>query len=191
MRTQGLLENTLLIVTADHGHSIGDEGYMGKRGYPSEPAVYDLPLIVRQPDGTGAGQTSDILVQHTDIPASILDFAGVAQTQPMEGKSFMQAALDGKSIRDHVTVGWGGTVTVIDERWWLNVKIDGTGPFLYDLTITEPRAKNMASDNPDVVQRLFNLAIEDAKGGFPDYLMELAKSEKDAPGCSDLAARPV
>ena len=191
MRTQGLLENTLLIVTADHGHSIGDEGYMGKRGYPSEPAVYDLPLIVRQPDGTGAGQTSDTLVQHTDIPASILDFAGVEASQPMEGRSFMQASLDGKSIRDHVTVGWGGTVTVIDERWWLNVKIDGTGPFLYDLTTPEPRAKNMANDNPDVVQRLFNLAIEDAKGGFPDYLMELAKSEKDAPGCSDLAARPV
>jgi arylsulfatase A-like enzyme len=38
MRVLGLLDRTLLIVTSDHGHSIGDEGYIGKRGYPSELA---------------------------------------------------------------------------------------------------------------------------------------------------------
>ena len=194
MRVQGLLENTLLIVTSDHGHSIGDEGYVGKRGYPSEPAVLDIPLIMRRPDGAGAGTTSDLLLQHTDITAAILAFAGVEPPAPLDGRPFIEAALDGRNrlaLRDHVTVGWGGAVTVIDDRWWLNVKIDGTGPFLYDLNAAKPRDKNLADENPDVVQRLFALAIADAKGGFPDYLMELAKSEKDAPGCSDLAARPI
>ncbi len=191
MRTLGLLDNTLLIVTSDHGHSIGDEGYMGKRGYPSEPAVFDIPLIVRYPDGTGAGQRSGILLQHTDIPAAILEFAGIEPPQPIEGKPFLKPALEGEGFRDHVTVGWGGAVTVIDNRWWLNVKIDGTGPFLYDLTAPAAREKNLADDHPDVVHRLFSLAVADAEGGFPDYLMELARSEKDAPGCSALAARPV
>ena len=106
MRTLGLLGNTLLIVTADHGHSMGDEGFLGKRGYPSEPAVFDLPLLVRHPEGAGAGRTTDLLVNHTDIPAAILDFAGVESTQPLDGRPFMEPAVEGgKGIRDHVTVG--------------------------------------------------------------------------------------
>lgn len=191
MNALGLLEDTLLIVTTDHGHSIGDEGYMGKRGYPSEPAVYDVPLMVRFPDGAGAGRRSDILAQHTDIPASILDFAGIKPRQPMAGRSFLKAGLENRPIRDHVTIGWGGAVTVIDPQWWLNVKIDGTGPFLYDLNAARPREKNLADAHQDVVDRLFGLAVKDAAGGFPEYLMALARSERDAPGCSALAARPV
>jgi len=194
LRTLGMLEDTLLIVTTDHGHSIGDEGYMGKRGYPSEPAVLDVPLIVRHPEGAGAGTTCDLLLQHTDITAAILAFAGVDPREPLDGRPFLEAALEGKTglaLRDHVTVGWGGAVTVIDDRWWLNVKVDGTGPFLHDLQAPAFREKNVAADHPDVVQKLFRAAVDDARGGFPDYLMELARSEKDAPGCSDLAARPT
>jgi len=192
MRSLGLLDNTLLIVTSDHGHSIGDEGYMGKQGYPSEPAVYDIPLIVRHPEGAGAGQASDILLQHTDIPADILAFAGIEPPQPLDGRPFLEVALEGKrELRDHVTVGWGSTITIIDERWWLNVKVDGTGAFLYDLKTPAPREKNVADDNQAVVQRLFRLAVDDARGGFPDYLMELARTQTDAPGCSELAARPT
>ena len=192
MRNLGLLDNTLLIVTSDHGHSIGDEGYLGKRGYPSEPAVLDIPLMMRHPEGAGAGQTSDILVQHTDIPVTIFAFAGVEPPQPLDGRPFLDAALAGaKGIRDHVTVGWGSTVTVIDDRWWLNIKIDGTGAFLYHLKAPAPREKNVADDNREVVQRLFRTAVEDARGGFPDYLVELARTAKDVPGCSELAARVV
>ena len=58
MASMGLLDNTLLIVTSDHGHSIGDKHYLGKKGYPSDPSVYDIPLLVRHPGGAGAGETS-------------------------------------------------------------------------------------------------------------------------------------
>ena len=188
MRTMGLLDNTLLIVTSDHGHSMGDEGYLGKRGYPSEPAVLDIPLMVRRPDGHGAGMTDDSLVQHTDIPATILSFADVAPSQPLDGRPLLGPKGDS---RDHVTVAWGSAVTVIDRRWWLNVKIDGTGSFLHDLDSDAPRARNVADEHPDVLERLFRLAVEDARGGFPEYLMDLARTAMDAPGCSDLAPRPV
>ena len=119
-------------------------------------------------------------------------FAGIEPPQPLDGHPFLEGALAGKrGLRDHVTVGWGSTVTVIDERWWLNVKIDGTGAFLYDLKAPAPREKNVADENQAVVQRLFRLAVDDARGGFPDYLMELARTQTDAPGCSELATRPT
>ncbi len=195
MRSIGLLENTLLIVTTDHGHSIGDRGYTGKRGYPSDPSVYDVPIFVRHPEGLGAGKRSDLFIRHTDISAAILEAAGVKLPGeeggvPFDGKPFLKAALDGgPELRTHVTVGWSSTVTVIDKRWWLNCKVDGKGVFLHDLTSERPFEKNLGDENPDVVNELFRKAVEDAGGEFPEFVKEMAAKGTDAPGCSDLAAR--
>jgi arylsulfatase A-like enzyme len=190
MRTLGMLDDTVLIVVGDHGHSIGERGYMGKRGYPSAPEVVDVPLLIRHPQGIGAGQRSNLLAQHTDLAAQVLDFADVAMPEAIDGMSFWNAAVNaGNPIRDHVTIGWGSAVTVIDDRWWLNCKVDGTGVLLHDLTASAPFAQNLADEAPARVKDLYGKAVADAGGGFPDYLLALAQDESDAPGCSDLAAR--
>lgn len=190
MRVLGLLENTVVIVTSDHGHSIGDRNYIGKRGYPSDPAVFDVPLLVKHPEGVRAGERSDLLLQHTDIAAQILESADVKPVQPIHGQPFLQAASSGgEPIRDHVTVGWGSAMTVIDDRWWMNCKVDESGAFLYDLSAREPFAENVANTNREVVQRMYDQGVADAGGEFPDYILELAAGEEDAPGCSALAAR--
>jgi arylsulfatase A-like enzyme len=190
MRVLGLLDNTMVIFTSDHGHSIGDRGYVGKRGYPSAPEVYEVPLMIRFPKAEHAGMASDMCVQHHDIARAILEAAGVEPPGEMEGVSFLEDALGGKAGgRDRVTVGWGATVTVITDRWWFNSKVDGTGVLLHDLEGSDPFARNMADDRPDVANALFAEAIADAEGGFPDWLVELARNQADAPGCSDLVAR--
>lgn len=190
MGALGLLDNTLLIVTTDHGHSIGDRAYMGKRSYPSAPEVYDVPLYIRRPDGTGAGKQSDLFVQHTDIAAEILDSVGVEPPEPIDGAPFWKRVLEGGDpIRDHVTVGWGTAVTVINDKWWLNCKIDGTGAFLYDLTADAKLENNIADSYPEEVTRLYEIAVHDAGGSFPDYLEAVCANRADAPGCSALVAR--
>lgn len=190
MRALGLLENTLLVVTTDHGHSIGDKGYMGKRGYPSAKEVYDIPIFIRHPQGIGAGKLSDLLVQHTDVSALILEHADVQPEKPLDGKSFWNSAVSGGSpIRDHVTVGWGAGLTVIDQQWWLSCKLDSTGAFLYDLDNDPNMEVNVADRNPDQMRRLYHLALEDAVGGYPAYLLEMCVNQTDAPGCSAIAAR--
>ena len=190
MRVLGLLDNTIVIFTADHGHSIGDRNYMGKRGYPSVTEVYGVPLIIRFPGAEHAGTTSDIFVQHHDITATILDTAGVGLPAEIAGRPFLEEAVQGKAgPRDHVTVGWGSTPTVITDRWWFNCKADGTGVLLRDLETADPFAANVAAEHTDIANRLFATAKEDAGGSFPDWIIELAKNETDAPGCSDLAAR--
>ena len=190
LRVLGRLEDTVLIFTTDHGHSIGEVGYMGKRGYPSHPGVYDVPLFIRHPQGLGAGQRSNLLLQHTDVSAQILQFAGVEPPAGLHGRCFFQAALDGgQPIRDHVTVGWGSAVTVIDDRWWLNCKVDGSGVLLHDLKAQEPFQASVADANRPVVRRLFQAALADAGGTIPEWLLDVAKKQTDAPGCSALAAR--
>lgn len=190
LRVLNLLDNTMVILTADHGHSIGDANYMGKQGYPSAPEVFDVALMVRFPKAEYAGTTSNMFVQHHDITAAILETASVKAPAEIDGISFLENALAGKSgPRRHVTVGWGAAVTVITDRWWFNGKVDGSGAFLYDLKSAQPFIKNVADDNRDVVSHLFAQAKEDAKKGFPEWLVEIARTQTDAPGCSELAAR--
>lgn len=178
LKDMGLLDDTLFVVTADHGHSMGDEGYMGKRPYPADPAVFEVPLMLRRPEGVG--ETSDSIVQHTDVAATVLEYAGVESSQPMDGRSL----LGERAGRDHATVAYGPGVVVVDSRWWLNAKVDGTGAFLYDLDSPDPRANNLADARPEVAARLFSLALADARGGFPEYLMGMANELADAPGSS-------
>jgi arylsulfatase A-like enzyme len=190
LRVLGLLDSTMVVFTSDHGHSIGDRGYMGKRGYPSAPEVFDVPLMIRLPGGEHGGSRSDVLVQHTDISAEILAAAGVEPPDQFDGIRFLDDAIGGRpGRRDHATVAWGSAVTVVAGPWWLNCKVDGTGALLYNLQAADPFTANAAPDHPDVVNGLFALAREDAQGGFPDFLIELACNQADAPGCSDLVAR--
>jgi len=190
LKVMGMLETTVVFVTSDHGHSLGENNYIGKQGYPSGPEVFDIPLFVRHPQGSGAGQQCNHFLQHHDIPAQILEFANVAPTQPLDGKSFWQPAINqSESIRDHVTASFPHGITVIDDRWWYNSKIDGKSVFLYDLDTLHPFTRNVADDHREEVRRLYRTALEDAGGdSFPEQLLRFAADHADAPGCSPLAA---
>jgi len=191
LRVMDLLDKSLVIVTSDHGHSIGDGNYMGKRAYPSRPEVFDTPLMIRFPKAKYAGKTSTMFVQHHDIAAEILKQARVKPpASPVKGEPFLSRAVSGKpGLRDHVTIGWSSTPTVITDRWWFNCKCDGSGMLLYDLKARKSFTKNVANKYHKVARRLFEQALADAGGSFPDWLIEMAQKQADAPGCSDLAAR--
>jgi len=190
LRVTGVLDEALVIVTSDHGHSLWERrGYIGKRGYPSDPESYEVPLLVRHPQRLGAGTTCDALVQHHDIAATMLEAAGVAPPAPIDGQSFWRTAFAGAAARrDHVTVGWGTAMTVINGKWWFNGKINGRGAFLYDSPRPAPDAPNVAHEHPEVVAELFAVGKRDAGGSFPEYLLEQAEHADDAPGCSPFAA---
>lgn len=190
LRLTGVLDEALVIVTSDHGHNLGERsGYIGKRPYPSAPETIDTPLMVRHPQGLGAGTQCDAFVQHHDIAATIIEAAGASPDATLDGHSFYGAAFDGaQGARDHVTIGWGSAITVINDDWWFNSKIDGRGAFLYDSSRPALHSVNLADERPDVTQAMFKLGADDAVGGFPQYLMESSKKYADASGCSPFAA---
>jgi hypothetical protein len=110
--------------------------------------------------------------------------------------SFLDNVVDQKTpLRDHVTVagvdGWGFPLTVVDERWWLNIKINGTQAILYDLQASDPRSKNVADAHPDVVKSLFSKAIEDAHGGIPEHVMQIGSAPTPSVHGRDWETREV
>jgi len=66
----------LVIITADHGESFGEDGFYLHNGSLGEEATR-VPLVTRYPDGRGAGTRSAVLVQLTDVAAIVAHETGV------------------------------------------------------------------------------------------------------------------
>lgn len=104
-----LLDNTIIIVTSDHGMP-----FPRSKGYAYLDSNH-VPLAIHWPKGIShTGRVIDDFVDFTDIAPTILDLAKIAQTdsgmQPITGKSWkdiLQSDKSGQVIpeRDHVLIG--------------------------------------------------------------------------------------
>ncbi|MGD9710851.1 MAG: sulfatase [Thermomicrobiales bacterium] len=92
LTANGLDDNTMVIFMSDHGHLFGDHGLQGKPTGPLgklyEPTIR-CPLMIRHPDGPGAGSRVNGIVQHPDVTATILDALGISVPDSMQGMSVM------------------------------------------------------------------------------------------------------
>ncbi len=184
----GLREETLLIVVSDHGHCLGEQELISKQGHPISREVADLVLLIRHPTGQGAGTTCHHFVSHTDIPATILAFAGIEPRQPLEGRDLWPLVTGrGQPHHHHVTVGWGSFVMVWDDRYWYNACIWGESPLLFDLTRDPGLEQDIAPEHPEVCARMQALALADAGGSYPEYLRQMAQTRD--PGCTPARVR--
>lgn len=88
----GISEDTSVFFTADHGEFTG-----GHRLNDKGPAAYDdilrVPLLAHIPGVSHDGQ-SDAFVSLLDIPATILELAGVEAGAVMDGRSFLDLTAD-------------------------------------------------------------------------------------------------
>lgn len=76
VESRDLLDNTLLVVVADHGENTGDHGIAFRHAGLWDSTVH-VPLMVRLPGETRPGRRHSALVQHFDVAATILRQAGL------------------------------------------------------------------------------------------------------------------
>lgn len=190
LRTTGLLDNSLVAVISDHGHNLGrdpgDKGLVSKQGHPMTHAVADLVMMLRHPQGLGAGSAYDGLVYNLDLTATLLAMAEVEPWGPLDGINLWPKILAGdSSVRDHVTVGWGPLVTVITDDWWYNANIWGEGALLYAVRDDPDLEHSLAEENSALCGELRQLAIDDAGGSIPEAFSQY----HDKPGCTPFEDR--
>lgn len=109
LERRGLLDNTLVIVTSDHGMP-----FPRVKGYAYHDSNH-IPLAIRWPGGVrNSGGVIEDFVDFTDIAPTILDVAQIPATesgmQPMTGSSWreiLESDHDGQVVaaRDHVLIG--------------------------------------------------------------------------------------
>ena len=99
MEERGLLEDTMIVFTSDHGDYLGDH-WMGDKDFFHDPSV-KIPLIVVDPSAEAdatRGTVSDALVEGVDlIPTFVEHHGGVVENHILEGRS-LKPLLRGEDI---------------------------------------------------------------------------------------------
>ena len=102
LKQTGQYDNTLIVVTADHGELLGDHHQWGKMSY--HDAAYHVPLIVRDPECPAQfGQVIEEMTESVDVTPTILESIGQTIPDTMDGQS-LRPFLEGRtptSWRNH------------------------------------------------------------------------------------------
>lgn len=154
----GYLDDSLVIVTNDHGHPLGDHGKFLKGGDRLYSELLNCPFLVRLPGGRHGGRHTSALVQFHDVLPTILDLLGMrADSLAMHGRSF-RPVLEGETDchRETIIVGYHDAYDrcVRDGQWSYIRRPEGQADELYHLP-TDPReAHNLIDEHPEEARRL-------------------------------------
>src|SRR5581483_85311 len=84
--TLGLAEETLVVLTGDHGESLySHDIYFDHHGLYED--TIHIPLMFRYPQRIAAGRVFDPMAQHLDVAPTLLEAAGASVPPKMEGRS--------------------------------------------------------------------------------------------------------
>jgi arylsulfatase A-like enzyme len=83
----GLLDNAVIIITADHGEEFGEHGKM-LHGFTLFNTVMRIPLIIVAP-GFPAGRVVEDNVSLVDVAPTVLELASLPAPPPFEGRSLV------------------------------------------------------------------------------------------------------
>jgi arylsulfatase A-like enzyme len=113
-----LWDDTLLIVTTDHGFLLGEHDWWGKCRMPFYNEIVHLPLLIWDPRCRRAGARCDALVQTIDLPVTLLRYFGQDVPADMQGADLAATIADDTPVRRAGLYGLhGGHVNVTDGRY--------------------------------------------------------------------------
>jgi len=106
----GELDNTAILYTSDQGFMLGEHDYIDKRWMYDESLR--VPFIVRYPARIKSGSVCDAIVNNVDFAPTLLELAGTAKTDDMQGRSVVPL-LEGR-----VPAGWPKSTYY---RYWMHM----------------------------------------------------------------------
>lgn len=86
LQRRAVLDDTLVVITSDHGEHLGERGYM-RHGNTLYPEVLHVPLLMLLPKGQAAGRRVGDPVSLRDVPATILSVANTNCEACLPGES--------------------------------------------------------------------------------------------------------
>jgi arylsulfatase A-like enzyme len=169
----------VLVFMSDHGDYLGDHRILLK-GPAMYQGVIRTPFIWSDPDSAAQGRRSRALASTIDVPATVLERAGVAACLGMQGVSLLGALEDpSKRVRERVLVQYDHqlgpsrpgrmlrTHGLVTESWRVSIAEGQPGGELYDV-----------GRDPDEFFNLWN--EQGASEQKCELLHQLARAEMEA-----------
>ena len=114
--SSGMKENTVVIVTSDHGDFAGEHGCVEKWDTIFYDCLIKVPLIIRCPSVTKAGTVSDSMIENVDIAPTIIKLCGFEVPSWIQGKEFTKVLLNpAKEHRDMVFCEGGVETSALEK----------------------------------------------------------------------------
>ncbi len=169
----GLWDDTMVIFTTDHGFMLGEHGLMAKN-FDLYEEVAHIPLLIWHPAIQG-GWRAPALANAVDIAATILDAAGAAPADTVEGRSLLPVMRkERETLRPFAVThsgiagGWpargGQHAQVTDGEWSMLIDFNELPKKLFHLPADPRQDTNRWDDCPHEAKRVFQ--------GFLDYIAE-------------------
>ena len=150
--------NSLVLVTADHGESLGEHGE-DTHGIFVYDATLRVPWIVAGPN-VPKGRVSRVIARGVDVGPTLLDYSGLPALAGAEGRSLRRAA-SGEAVPDapayveslfaQLNLGWAPLHGWRTEAWKL---VDAPRPELYAVDVDARETHDLASEHQDVLASL-------------------------------------
>lgn len=168
----GIWDNLIIIITADHGEELLEEGRFGhgdegqKTLFPE--ALIHIPLILKVPVSMYSGKKIDVLVSQVDIAPTILDMIGLDIPNNWYGHSLVplikkekniirDAAITQRGIEESFAMSWR------TNEWKLVYNAFEQRTCLFKIGSSSDLHKDLSATYPDIVEKLKDAIFDHLK----------------------------
>ena len=182
LEERGLFDESVVVLTADHGEGLGDHGESYHGFFVYDTTVH-VPLIVRLPGGVEGGRVVADAVSHVDIAPTLAEFLGLAETGAGQGRSLL-LSMQGLEDRDSRRGVYAESFYALDHYGWAPLRslrtadykyIETPDPELYALLDDPGELTNVLLERRDTSRELRAAALElaaDLDGAAPEATPE-------------------
>ncbi len=158
LREQGFARNTAVVLTSDHGESMGTHTLWFEHGIAVFQETVRLPLLIHIPGRQGHHLRG--FFRAIDLPPSLLSLFGLRFQEDTDGRDLSSRFLRGRSLPVSTTHGearidWHfNTKFIARDGWKLTHCYDTGGTLLHDLARDPDEINNLAAAEPRRLQRM-------------------------------------
>jgi len=204
LRSQGLYDNTLIAVAADHGESLGEHGELTHSIFLYDSTIH-VPLLVKFPGNRFVSQHVNATASLVDLAPTVLEALGQTPPPAMQGRSLLPLIgnphpenRSSLATGDHSerSFGWSALVSL---RSGNQLYVRAPRPELYDLALDPGAKTNLYADKRASAVRLavqldsfVKRITEGAPQALQDNLDEKSREKLSALGyMASSATRPI
>ena len=169
--------DAVLFVLGDYGLALGEHGYIGRAAPTSHRISYEIPYLIRHPNGEKSGDDIDWYASTHDIAPTLLSFLGLPIPGKMDGEDLtaLYDDVDEEDLPERAKsiTCVGSQIMIRDRRWLVIADRERTLRRMFDddedVEDDITRFDNIANEDTGKLTELSVAALVAAGGTLPEF----------------------